>query len=192
MTSSPAGDAWYLPADDYWVRAEDADDHPVRQGDLFGSLTVDGQDWLAGQIVHPTCELSKPSVKAIQVVRVHHLDALPDERQRASVTTGYRESDHQIRPAFAHTFFLAPVVGTNDFEVPMFSNLREVALCDRERFVRDRRTAALSHDARVTFIRRKIYFRYRQLLPFEEVRRLEANRISNDPAYAGPRPAWAS
>lgn len=189
MTSSPAGDGWYLPADESWVAAEEAGEHPVRQGDLLGSIPVAGEEWFAAQIVHPTCELSKASVERVQVVRVRPLEALPDEHQRARVTTGYQEVENQVRPAFAHTFFLAPA--GSPFDVPMFSNLREVGLIDGEQLTADRRVAAMSHDARVTFIRRKIYFRYRLLLPFEEVRRLEANRIAADPAFSGPKPPWA-
>lgn len=192
MTSFPAGDAWYLPAEQYWVPAEHAEDYPLRQGDLVAPPAGADGKWFAGQLVHPTCELGKASVQEVQVVRVHRLDALLGEHQRARVTAGWQEIDQQIRPAFAHTFFLAPVVEASDFDVPMFSNLREVACCPREEVARGRRIAALSHDARVTFIRRKLYFRYRQLLPFDEVLRLEANRISNDPAFAGPQPDWAA
>ena len=36
-----------------------------------------------------------------------------------------------------------------------------------------------------------LYYDYRLNVPFEHVLRLEAARIAADPAFAGPRPAWA-
>ena len=46
----------------------------------------------------------------------------------------------------------------------------------------------MTHDARVTFIRRAVYFRYRILLALDDIRRWEATRIASDPAFAGSRP----
>lgn len=51
---------------------------------------------------------------------------------------------------------------------------------------------ALTHGARVTFIRRYLYFRFRLALSFEQVRNLEAARVRADPAFQGPKPDWAT
>lgn len=189
----PAGDAWYLRADDYWVPAEQAGEYPVRQGDLFKGVDLGDGEWYGHLLIHPTCELSKRSVERVQVARVHPLSALPDPKQAAAVTAGFEEKDLQVRPAFAHTFFLAPVPDATieAFREPMFVDLRAVALHDRTACSSTERIGALTHDARVSLIRRKLYFRYRLSLPFEEVRRLEAGRIGHDQTFAGPRPEWA-
>lgn len=186
--SSTVSGAWYLPAEDYWVPSGSSDDHPHRQGDLFGPIEVGGEEWDAALLVHPTCELAKASVNEIQVVRVRPLSAIPDARQQAQVVTGFVERDQSIRVAFAHTFFLAPVPGDDE---PLFANFREVACCPKERVQATGRRGTMTHDARVTLIRRKLYFRYRLNLAFDEVRELEARRIGSDPAFAGPRPPWA-
>jgi hypothetical protein len=94
-----------------------------------------------------------------------------------------------VRIAFAHTFFVAPVQG-GAMDVPMWADFREVALAPREQFTQDARIGALTHDARVTFIRRYLYFRLRWSLSFEQVRDMEAARIAADPAFGGPRPDW--
>ncbi len=86
------------------------------------------------------------------------------------------------------TGFLPPYKADGE---PMFSNFREIATLAKEHFTQGKRLAALTHDARVTFIRRAIYWDYRHFLSFEEVRSLEAARISSDSAFKGPRPSWA-
>lgn len=178
--------------DDYWVPADQAGAYPVRQGDLFGPVTVaDGQAWDTALIVHPTCELAKKSVARVQVARVRGLDELGDDKQRLRVVAGIAEADGHVRVAFAHTFFVAPVPGSRLAE-PMWGDLRDIALADREQVAAARRVGALTHDARVTFIRRYLYFRFRLALGFEQVRALEAARISADPAFAGPKPQWAT
>jgi hypothetical protein len=73
----------------------------------------------------------------------------------------------------------------------MFSHFREIALVPKEHFTSERRLAALTHEARVTFIRRDFYFRYRIMLTFDDVEALEAVRISSDKNFVGPRPKWA-
>jgi hypothetical protein len=72
----------------------------------------------------------------------------------------------------------------------MWADFRELVLAPREQFTHDARIGALTHDARVTFIRRYLYFRLRWSLSFEQVREMEAARIDADPAFAGPRPDW--
>jgi hypothetical protein len=188
---APAGDGPYLHRDAYWVPAAHADAYPVRQGDLFDGVPVADQSWEAALIVHPTCELAKASVRQVQVARVRVLDDLPDQRQRAMVVAGFAESGSVLRVAFAHTFFLAPVPGSS-LQEPMWADLRDIGAAPREQFAPERRVGALTHDARVTFIRRYLYFRFRLMLSFEQLRALEAARIRADPAFAGPKPDWAT
>ncbi|MDQ3632761.1 MAG: hypothetical protein M3417_16120 [Actinomycetota bacterium] len=190
MSPEPAGGSPYLHHGDYWVAAAEAGEYPVRQGDLFANVqTADGAHLDAALIVHPTCELGKASVMNVQVTRVHPLDALPDENQRQRVVAGLSEKDGGLRIAFAHTFFVAPLEGSA-LDIPMWADLRELVLAPREQFTQDTRIGALTHDARVTFIRRYLYFRLRWSLSFEQVRDMEGARIAADPAFAGPRPAW--
>lgn len=190
MSPEPAGGSPYLHHADYWVAAAEAAEYPVRQGDLFANVqTADGGHLDAALIVHPTCELGKASVTNVQVARVHPLDALRDENQRQRVVAGISEKDGGVRIAFAHTFFVAPVEGSA-LEFPMWADFRELALAPREHFSRDARIGTLTHDARVTLIRRYLYFRLRWSLSFEQVRGMEAARIAADPAFAGPHPDW--
>ena len=99
--------------------------------------------------------------------------------------------DHRVRIAFAHTFFLAPVEDSR-LDFPMWADFRDLALAPRDQFSPEARTGTLTHDARVTLIRRYLYFRLRWSLSFAQVRDMEAARIAADPAFAGPRPAWAA
>lgn len=190
MSSEPTGDSPYLHHADYWVAATEAGGYPVRQGDLFAHVqTANGAHLDAALIVHPTCELGKASVTNVQVARVRALDALSDENQRQRVVAGISEKNGGLRIAFAHTFFVAPVE-ESALQIPMWADLRELVLAPREQFTQDARIGALTHDARVTFIRRYLYFRLRWSLSFEQVRGMEAARIGADPAFAGPRPDW--
>lgn len=191
MSPAPAGASPYLHHADYWVAAAETGEYPTRQGDLFANVqTADGSHLDAALIVHPTCELAKAAVTNVQVARVYPLDALPDENQRQQVVAGISEKDGAVRIAFAHTFLVAPVPGSA-FEFPMWADFRELALALREQFSQDARIGTLTHDARVTLIRRYLYFRLRWSLSFEQVRDMEARRIASDPAFVGPRPDWA-
>jgi hypothetical protein len=190
MTStSSTSHTWYLDANEYYVSEDEVAAYPVRQGDLFPADLPEITEWHACQLVHPTCELNKASVEQVQVIRVEPLTRVGDPKQQATVVVGFSEKGGVFRIAHAHTFFLPPYA---DGIEPMFSNFREVQTVARDGFTFERRLAALTHDARVTFIRREMYFRYRHALTFEDVRKLEAQRISNDPAFQGPRPSWAS
>lgn len=181
-------DAWYLDASEYYVPPKDAIAFPIRQGDLIAGPEIGGERWDAAQIVHPTCELDKNSVKAVQVVRVRQLSDLDDDFLRSLVVAGYSEQDGQRRVALAHTFFLPPWEKGSE---PCFSSFREIATVPREASEPTVRLAAITHECRVTFIRRWLYFRFRLSFALGDVRRWEAARISNDPAFAGPRPEWA-
>lgn len=178
-------DAWYPRADDYWIDPAEAAQHPPRQGDLFTAVETPYGRWDACQLIHPTCELAKAAVAEVQVIRVRSLDEIADPNQRGAVVAGFRERGGVLHIAYAHTYFLAPAE-----DGPLFSNFREVALVPKQLLL-ERRLRAMSHDARLTFIRRAIYFRYRILISLDDIRRWEANRIANDPDFAGPRPDWS-
>jgi hypothetical protein len=182
-------DAWYLEAGEYFVPSDSAAEYPLRQGDIVSGPRVAGEQWLAAQIVHPTCELAKTSVKADQVVRVRPLADLDDDFVRSLVVAGYSEREGERRVAVAHTFFLPPWEPDGE---PCFANFREIAAIPRERREPDDRLAAITHDCRLTFIRRWLYFRFRLAFPLDQVRDWEAVRIAADPSFAGPKPAWAT
>jgi hypothetical protein len=181
-------DAWYLDASEYYVSDGERDRYPLRQGDLVRGATVGGAKWLAAQVIHPTCELPKSAVKRIQVARVRSLAELGDDFERALVVAGYREVDGQRRVAVANTFFLPP---WTDGGEPCFADFRELASVPRSAATVARRVAAITHECRVTLIRRYLYFRFRLAFRLEDVRAWEAKRIANDPAFEGPRPRWA-
>ncbi len=179
-------DAWYPQAADYWVDPSEAEQYPARQGDLFGEMDTPYGRWDACQLIHPTCELVKAAVTEVQVIRVRRLSEIVDPRQQAAVVAGFRERNGVLHVAHAHTYFLAPAG-----DEPLYSNFRELALVPKRKLL-ERRQRAMTHEARVTFVRRAIYFRHRILVAMADVRRWEATRITNDPAFAGPRPEWAS
>jgi len=181
-------DAWYLDADDYYVSGKGADTYPVRQGDVLSEIEVGGETWPAVQIVHPTCELGKGSVRKIQVVRVRPLSDLDDDFLRSLVVAGYSEREGQRRVALAHTFFLPPWAADGE---PCFANFRELATVPGENVEDLNRVAAITHECRVSFIRRWLYFRFRLAFGLDQVRAWEAARISADPSFAGPKPEWA-
>lgn len=182
-------DSHYPLAADYWVPTGEADKYPVRQADLVGAVEIHSETWFGAQIIHPTCELPKKSVEQIQVIRVRPLDDYEvGDEEKARLVAGAGERGGRVVVAYAHTFFVAPVAGSDRFDQPMIANFREVALVDQDSL---RRVAALTHDARVYFIRRKLYFRYRLTFSVDEVRRWEATRIANDPNFTGPKPDWA-
>lgn len=174
-------DAWYLDAGEYYVPRRQARRYPLRQGDLLGPMRVGNERWLAAQVVHPTCELGKDAVKLIQVARVRPLSDLDDDHLRALTVAGYGEDAGHRRVALAHTFFLPPWEPDGE---PAFSSFREIARVDRT--AADSRAAALTHDCRVAFIRRWLYWRFRLAFSFDQVRAWEAVRITADPAFEGP------
>ena len=179
---------WFLDGEHYWVDPAETGSYPLRQGDLIQGPTVDGEPWTAAQIVHPTCELAKPSVTRVQVARVRPLEDLPDDSARRLVTLGYRDVRGTRLVAAAHTFFLAPWPG---HEEPAFANFRELATVERGAASPEARVAAMTHDCRVAWIRRWIYFRLRLAVTLAQVREMEAERIAGDPSFEGPRPEWA-
>ena len=123
---------------------------------------------------------------------MYPLAAIKEQRQQAAVVTGWEEKGGIIQVAFANTFFLPPIPESDTFAYPMFSNFRDVLVVNKDELLGATRIAAITHDCRVSLIRRMIYFRYRFNLAFGEVRDLEAARIGADPTFEGPRPAWAT
>jgi hypothetical protein len=182
-------DAWYLDASEYYVIEADRAAYPLRQGDVLRGPTVGGERWVAAQVIHPTCELPKPAVGEIQVARVRRLDELADDFQRALVVAGYREVEGERRVAVANTFFLPPWTRRGE---PCFANFRELATVPRSAVTTSRRLAAITHECRVTLIRRYLYFRFRLAFRIEDVRAWEAKRIAKGPAFEGPGPRWAT
>lgn len=182
-------DSWYLEASGYYVPAGEATDFPVRQGDVFAGPEVDGERWLAAQLVHPTCDLAKRPVRKVQLVRVRPLSDLSDDHWRRLVIMGYREREGHVQVAAAHTFFLPPWSAGGE---PAYADFRDIVQVDRAAIEIGRRAAAITHDCRVTFIRRWLYFRFRHSFSFETIRDWEAQRIFGDPAFAGPGPSWAT
>lgn len=182
-------DPWYPPPSAYYVAAEEAQEYPLRQGDLVGPVLIDGTRTPIVQVVHPTCELGKASVDRIQVCVVERLLDLADDFQRACVVVGMRQKDGRFLVALANTFFLP---GIQPDDEGMFANFRRLHLVDWREVCLANRQAALTHDCRVHFIRRWLYFRFRILLSLGQVRDLEAERIRADPTFQGPRPTWAS
>lgn len=181
-------DAWYLDAGDYYVTPGRMSEYPLRQGDLIAGPKIEDERWRAAQIVHPTCELTKNTVKAVQLVRVRPLADLDDDFLRSLVVAGYSERDGERRVAVAHTFFLPPWQAGGE---PYFANFREIVALPRDRLGLSNRLAAITHDCRVTLIRRWLYFRFRLAFRFDQVQAWEATRISSDPSFAGPKPDWA-
>lgn len=181
-------DVWYLDADDYYVR-EQRDTYPLCQGDLIEGFEIDGERWWAGQVVHPTCELTKSTVREVQVVRVRPVSDLSEDLLKSLVVSGFREIEGHRRVAVAHTFFLPPWDATGE---PCFADFRSIVKRPRERVTVSGRLAPITHECRVTFIRRWLYFRFRLLFSTEQVRAWEGSRIRDDPAFSGPKPGWAT
>ncbi len=184
----PSDPKWYLGSrEEYYVPARECVKYPLRQGDVFAWPDMPS-GWKAAQLVHPTCEIAKSGVKTLQVVRVEPFSELRDDSQRALVAGGLKEKAGTWTIAMAHTFFLWPWGRRND---PGYANFREIIVVNQDLITAENRVAALTHDCRVTFIRRWLYFRFRILLSLDQVRDLEAGRISHDQNFQGPRPTWA-
>lgn len=74
----------------------------------------------------------------------------------------------------------------------MYADLRQLRRIRFDELVSAGRIAAMEHDLRVALIRRELTPKYRWLLPMDDVRALEAQRIGGDTHYVGPRPTWAA
>lgn len=192
MTSRSLSEGWYPPAENYYVAEPDPAEYPVRQGDLMlpPSETPVGSNkpWLACLVIHPSCELgAKSHPPDPQVVRVLALRSA-SEKSQPDIVLGMREVNGASRVASASTFFLPPV---GRLEEPMYGDFHQPARIPRAELSADRRIAALTHDARLYFIRRKLYWEQRWLMELDDVLGFERVRISNDSAFVGDKPAWA-
>ena len=187
-------ESWYPLQEDYYMAPIGAD-VPVRQGDLLETpstcLDSKGRPWLACLVTHPSCELVTGKVPMAQVCRVRRLKDHGRKHQLSIVNGESQDDEGAFRIAMANTFFLPPIDGGTRFDEPMFADMREVRMAPLEELTAEHRVAALSHDARVHYIRRSLYWRQRWLVALSDVRRFEANRIINDPHFKGPRPEWA-
>ena len=184
-------DPWYPPASEYYVPEGEVALYPVRQGDVFPP-PQDADDWAGSVVVSPSCEVQRKGVD-VQVARIRRISDLLDAFQRTAVTYGFDTRDPAIvKVAFAHTFWMPPAAETGPLSDALFADFRDVRVVPQAALDRERRVRAMTHDARVHFIRRKLYFRYRWLLSVDDVRALEAQRIAGDPDFIGPRPAWAT
>ena len=193
LTSS-WNDAWYPPHSSYYDSGY-SDQIPVRQGDILNlGLDCDNAEqegWLGCIVIHPSCEIITRKASKIQVCRVRQLQE-HDESMQENISAGEStDSNLNVRVAMAHTFFLAPVIGNIEFSEPMFADFRALALVDKNEVTKDRRVAIMTHNARVYFIRRYLYWRQRWKIPIDKVLALEKVRISRDTDFEGPRPVWA-
>ncbi len=99
---------------------------------------------------------------------------------------------HDYRDNHAHTVFLAGVPWSAGHRDGMFANLRETVRVSMADLAAGGRVAAMTHDCRVSVIRRELYYRYRWLVSREDVQANEASRVSNDSDFVGPRPPWGA
>lgn len=190
-------DFWYPGADEYWVRAIDADAYPLRYGDVFATpelavcRSASGKPWSHVVVLHPSCELGAKAADDTEalVARVNavtHIGA----NQRAAVRVGWTERGGSLRVAHANTFWMPPLPGQRD-DIDWYADFRRAQRVPLSHLREAGRSAAMTHEARLYLIRRELYFRYRWLVDIEAVRDNEAERITGDTQFAGPRPSWA-
>ena len=207
MATQTAGvdEPWYTDPATTWVPACAASGRPFRYGDLFVAppADADGQPlistgktptpWDAVLVISPSCDVvSKAGADdAIHVTRVKDLTT-QSQPQRAAVTAGWKLVDGQARVAFASFAYLPGVADSAAHKHDMYADFRQVRRVRYEDLAAAGRIAAMEHDARVALIRRELHYKYRWILSMDDVRGLEAARISGDGNYLGPRPAWAA
>lgn len=187
-------DTWY-PIDGRYYSADDPEIVPVRQGDILRPESICGEGlnkpWFGCIVIHPSCEIITQKAPKIQVCRIRRLVEHGENQQAAIVAGETTDRDGHVRVAMAHTFFLPPVPQRSPYSEPMFADLRDVASINREEVSSENRIAIMTHDARVYFIRRYIYWRQRFKLELQDLVDLETGRIGRDANFMGPRPAWA-
>jgi hypothetical protein len=166
------------------VAPPDDAERPFRYGDLFhapaqsaiGSplTTNTGEPWHAVMVLSPSCEVISKA----------------KDTSAVAIVAGWQEKQGRVTVAFASTVFLAGVPHAPTHEDGMFADLKQTTRVTMADLRGAGRIAALDHDARVAVIRREIYYRYRWLVPLEQVHNNEAARIRNDPDFTEPRPPW--
>jgi len=208
VTTAPGGgatafasDAWYPSPGEYWVTPPADEERPFRYGDLFAApaqsatghhlATPSGQPWHGVMVLSPSCEIISKAKDdtAVEVARVVPLTA-QDAKNAAAIVVGWQEKEGRVTVAFASTVFLAGVPHTPTHAEGMFADLKQTTRVTMADLRAAGRIAALDYDARVAVIRREIYYRYRWLVPMQQVRDNEAVRIKNDPFFTEPRPPW--
>lgn len=192
MTSPSWSEGWYPAVEGYYVTEPDPALYPVRQGDLMlppeETPISSKKPWLACLVVHPSCDLgAKSHPSDLQVVRVLALRSA-SEKSRPDIVLGMRKVDGEARVASANTFFLPPVARLHE---PMYADFHQPARIPRAELSVDRRVAALTHNARLYFIRRKLYWEQRWFMALEDVLGFEKVRIAGDSAFVGDKPEWA-
>lgn len=199
--SSPTSswnDSWYPPHSSYYDLGY-PDQIPVRQGDILrlefdednDDDNSEQEEWLGCIVIHPSCEIITGKASKIQVSRIRQLQE-HDENMQTNIAAGEStDRNGNVQVAMAHTFFLAPVIGSIEFSEPMFADFRALALVDKSKITSHQRVAIMTHDARVYFIRRYLYWRQRWKIPIRTVLDLEKLRIGRDAYFEGPRPEWA-
>jgi hypothetical protein len=185
----------------FWVPPAETAVYPWRYGDLVATpadagrhQTVDskGRPWRALMLTHPSCELgAKGAPNGVQAVRVYWLREV-GQRQGAEIMAGFTEVDGLTRVARAHQVYLAPVPGHAKLEERMYADLRQSVRIPDEDLRTAGRVGAASHDARLSILRRDVYFRYRWALGMKDVLALERSRIEADTNFAGPLPQWVA
>lgn len=193
-----SSDAWYPEAAAYWADPAAANEYPLRYGDICAApdlpacKTMKGKPWAHVVVLHPSCELGAKAAgdTEVLVVRVNRVSDI-SAPQRALVRLGWAERDGRLVVAHANTWWMPPVPEQAD-DTDWYADFRRAQRVPLEAVLAAGRAASLTHDARVYLIRRELYFRYRWLVATDQVRALEAERIAGDPAFIGPRPAWAT
>lgn len=187
-------DPWYPPANEYFVPGSAQEEYPVRQGDVFEPGEVPESEvkgWIGFMLLHPSCEVQTGKSDRLHVARLHAVSELADQFSQTTVTYGLRERDDgSVVVAFANTFWVPPATNEGPLSEPLFADFRETGRLPREALAPELRVGAMTHEARVYLIRRKIYFDFRWLLSLDAVRDLERDRIGSDDRFAGPRPEW--
>ena len=199
--NATVSDAWYPAPDQYWVIPPADDARPSRYGDLYRAPATsatgqpltsgDGRPWLAVLVLTPSCELISKAKDdaAVEVARVLPL-AAQAPKPAAAIVAGWQEQESRVAVAYANMIFLAGVPHAPGHDDGMFADLRQTVRVRLGDLREAGRIAALDHDARVSVIRRELYYRYRWLVATDDVRALEAARISHDPHFTEPRPPW--
>ena len=209
QSSAADTDLWYQKQ--YWVTKEEAPKRPPRCRELPNAPLTDrtglplsferadlatGQvkqvPWFGAFILSTSCELGAKAKEGIpvQIARVKNLAGV-NPADCAKIVTGWSQGSSGPTIAFAYFAYLAPVAFSKNHNEEMFVDYHETVWVNSQDLLGARRVAALDHDARVSLIRREIYYKYRWLLATSDVRAAEAYRISNDPDYQGQKPDWA-
>lgn len=184
----------YPESNTYYV-TDGVERYPVRQGDLLTPSPQFqerlGKKWHALAVVHPSCEIITTKAQTIQVCRVLRLESQSANLRPLIVQGTQTDEAGEPRIAMSHTFYFPALASGDLVEEPLLADFRQVTSIPSAEASRDYRLAALTHEARVCFIQRSLYWRQRWYLSLSQVQELEKDRISHDYEFEGPRPEWA-